>query len=98
MSEQADCGSADLDTSAYVPFSEHTRKLAEVRLSKQRALQACEAELSDLRAAAQEMERAVVIWLSETGPGMHVNTAKGRHETRQALESLRAALNPKESA
>lgn len=89
----------DLDTTPYVPTSEHTRKLAEVRLSKQRALQACEAELSGLRAAAQEALR----WIdgeAEGEPSWCGERAMREYERRRETVAgfLRAALNPKESA
>lgn len=45
-----------------------------------------DAALSDLIAGARR-------WLAETSPGMHINTAKGRHETRRAVERLQEIID-----
>jgi ribosomal protein S14 len=40
--------------------------------------------------AVHDLLHGAARWLSETGPGMHVNTAMGRGETRQAVDRIRA--------
>lgn len=49
-------------------------------------------ERDDLEWAASELLLAAKRWLSETGPGMHVNTAVGRVATQRAVERLESVF------
>lgn len=43
--------------------------------------------------ALMDLLQAADRWLSETGPGMHVNTATGRGRTRRAVERLKEIID-----